>query len=264
MPDTGVELRSDQVARKATGHSRRGRDVPDLHLGAMPGALYSPVPDLLTLLRCRLRPDCTALPDALRLVQRPQVRRNRWLQVGLGWFISPVRSTGHTAVWHDGGTGGFASCVALLPALGASIVVLADTARSVDRIGVRLLASLAESASSSHDRSHGSCMRSAARSMSPVPALLQIAGLVDDQDPVGTEVLDDEVAQLAGDRVGVPGGAGEQMLHAPGAGLAGLLGQRPAVARPSRPSSASTIAPSRVRDSGRTTCRPARPSSSST
>jgi D-alanyl-D-alanine-carboxypeptidase/D-alanyl-D-alanine-endopeptidase len=148
MPDTAVDLSPDQAARKAAGHSRRGREVPDWRLGAMAGAgaLYSTVPDLLTLLRAHLRPDGTALPDALRLVQQPQVRRNRWLQAGLGWFLSPVRSSGHTALWHNGGTGGFASYIALLPTAQAGVVVLADTARSVDRLGVRLLSSLAGSA----------------------------------------------------------------------------------------------------------------------
>jgi CubicO group peptidase (beta-lactamase class C family) len=147
LPDTAVDLRPDQLTRKAAGHSRRGRVVPDWHLGAMPGAgaLYSTVPDLLTLLRAHLEPDGTTLRDALGLVQRPRARRNRWLQVGLGWFLSPVRSTGHTALWHNGGTGGFAGYLALLPAAEAGVVVLADTARSVDRAGVRLLASLAGS-----------------------------------------------------------------------------------------------------------------------
>jgi serine-type D-Ala-D-Ala carboxypeptidase/endopeptidase len=150
MPDTAVDLQPDQVGRKADGHSRRGRVVPDWHLGAMPGAgaLYSTVPDLLTLLCAHLLPDRTALPDALRLVQRPRVRRNRWLQVGLGWFLSPVRSSGHTALWHNGGTGGFASYVALVPAAQAGVVVLSDTARSVDRLGVGLLSTLARTAGS--------------------------------------------------------------------------------------------------------------------
>src|SRR5205085_5076865 len=67
--------------------------------------------------------------EAFRLVQQPRVRRNRWLQVGLGWFLFPVRSTGLTALWHNGGTGGFASYAALLPAADAGVVVLADTAR---------------------------------------------------------------------------------------------------------------------------------------
>jgi hypothetical protein len=40
-------------------------------------------------------------------------------------------------------------------------------------------------------------------------ALLHIPGLVHHQDPAGAQVLDDEAAQLAGDRVGVPHRAAE-------------------------------------------------------
>jgi hypothetical protein len=66
-----------------------------------------------------------------------------------------------------------------------------------------------------------------------VPALLQIPRLIDDQDPVGgAEMIDDEATQLAGDRIGVPHRAGQQLLHPPRPGLTGLLGQRPAVLRP--------------------------------
>jgi D-alanyl-D-alanine-carboxypeptidase/D-alanyl-D-alanine-endopeptidase len=168
MPDTAGDLRPDQEVRKATGRSRRGRAVPEWHLGAMPGAgaLYSTVPDLLTFLRAHLRPAGNALPDALPLVQQSRVRRNRWLQVGLGWFLSPVRSSGHTALWHNSGTGGFASYVALLPAAEASVLVLADTARSVDRLGVRRLSTLAESACPAHDRRHGPPVWPAAQPMS--------------------------------------------------------------------------------------------------
>jgi CubicO group peptidase (beta-lactamase class C family) len=107
------------------------------------GALYSTVPDLLALLRAHLQPDGTALPEALRLVQQPRVRKDRWLQVGLGWLLSPVRSLDFTALWHNGRTGGFSSYVALLPAAGVGVVVLADTAVPVERLGLRLLSAVA-------------------------------------------------------------------------------------------------------------------------
>lgn len=152
MPDTAVDLRPDQQDRKAVGHSRRGNAVPDWHLGAMSGAgaLYSTVHDLLTLLHAHREPASTALPEALRLVQQPRVRGNRWLEVGLGWFLSSIRSSIHTALWHNGGTGGFASYVALVPTADAGVVVLADTARSADRTGVRLLSTLDRTAVHHH------------------------------------------------------------------------------------------------------------------
>src|SRR4051794_5240771 len=67
---------------------------------------------------------------------------------GLVPLPGPIQRA-HGAVaqrWH----GGFASYVALLPAAEAGVVVLADTARSVDRLGVRLLATLATTAERSH------------------------------------------------------------------------------------------------------------------
>ena len=150
MPDTVVQPRPDQKERRAVGHSRWGRAVPDWHLGAMPGAgaLYSTVPDLLALLRAHLQPDGTALPEALRLVQQPRVRSNRWLHVGLGWLLSPVRSSDQTALWHNGRTGGFSGYVAVVPAAGAGVVVLADRAGPVERAGVPLLSAVVKAAGS--------------------------------------------------------------------------------------------------------------------
>jgi serine-type D-Ala-D-Ala carboxypeptidase/endopeptidase len=143
--DTVVRPRPYQVDRRATGHSNRRRAVPDWDLGAMPGAgaLHSTVNDLLTLLRAHLEPDTCALPEAVRLVQQPRATAHRWLRVGLGWHLSPVRGTQHSALWHNGGTGGFASYVALMPDAHVGVVVLTNTARPVDRVGIRLLQRLA-------------------------------------------------------------------------------------------------------------------------
>jgi hypothetical protein len=60
--------------------------------------------------------------------------------------------------------------------------------------------------------------------------LLDEAGLIHHQHRVRVaQVLDDIVAQVVADPVGVPPGAVEQPLHAVGDQLAGLLGQPPAV-----------------------------------
>ena len=117
LHDTVAHLDPARLARRATGHSRPRRPVPDWDLGGMPGAgaLYSTVTDLLTLGRKQLAPDTTPLCEALRLVQQPQARGNRWVQVGLGWHLIPVRGSPLTALWHNGGTGGFASHVSLVP-----------------------------------------------------------------------------------------------------------------------------------------------------
>jgi D-alanyl-D-alanine-carboxypeptidase/D-alanyl-D-alanine-endopeptidase len=70
---------------------------------------------LLTLLRAHAHPDDTPLAEALRLAQRPRARANRWLQVALAWHLVEVRGTSRTALWHNGGPGGFCSVVAVVP-----------------------------------------------------------------------------------------------------------------------------------------------------
>jgi D-alanyl-D-alanine-carboxypeptidase/D-alanyl-D-alanine-endopeptidase len=144
LTDTVVAPGPEQLRRRATGHTRPGRPVPDWDLGGMlgAGALYSTAADLLTFMRQQLTPGTTASADALRLVQEPQVRANRWVRVGLGWHLIPVKGTSSTALWHNGGTGGFASHVSLVPDADVGVVVLTSTARPVDRPGMRLLQQL--------------------------------------------------------------------------------------------------------------------------
>jgi hypothetical protein len=63
-----------------------------------------------------------------------------------------------------------------------------------------------------------------------VPALLHIPGLIDDQHRPGiTQVLNHVGPQVCLNPVGVPDGAGQQVLHAIGRAVAGVLGDRPAV-----------------------------------
>jgi len=60
--------------------------------------------------------------------------------------------------------------------------------------------------------------------------LLEIPGLVHHQDRLGVaEVLHHIGAYVVADRVVVPHRPGEQVLHAVGAGVPGVLGDRPAV-----------------------------------
>ena len=61
-------------------------------------------------------------------------------------------------------------------------------------------------------------------------ALLQEAGLVEHQHGIRiAEVLDHIGAQVIAHRIGIPVHAGEEVLHAIGAGIAGRFGQVPAV-----------------------------------
>jgi serine-type D-Ala-D-Ala carboxypeptidase/endopeptidase len=51
----------------------------------------------------------------------------------------PLSAPQEPVVWHNGGTWGFSSFAAFSPERHRAVVVLSNTARSVDRLGWRLL-----------------------------------------------------------------------------------------------------------------------------
>ena len=102
------------------------------------GSLRSTVADMLTLLEASLAPPSGPPGPALVLARQPRVRVGRRMSVGLGWLLVERRGR-PPLVWHNGGTWGFRSFAGFVPAAGVAAVVLSSSARSVDRLGFRLL-----------------------------------------------------------------------------------------------------------------------------
>jgi serine-type D-Ala-D-Ala carboxypeptidase/endopeptidase len=148
MPDTMIVPTGEQTTRLATGHTRKGRPVPPLQLPALAaaGALRSTATDMLRLLRANLDPARTPLAAQLERTQLPRLRVARHAEVGLGWLIAHPPGAAGPVLWHNGGTGGFRSFAAVARETGTAVVVLSNTARSVDRLGLRLLKALAGAA----------------------------------------------------------------------------------------------------------------------
>ena len=65
------------------------------------------------------------------------------MEVGLGWLIFRPPDQAGPVLWQNGGTNGFHSFVAVAREPNTAVVVLSNTARSVDRLGLRLLKALA-------------------------------------------------------------------------------------------------------------------------
>lgn len=148
MPDTLVVSSGEQAARMAVGHTRRGRPVPRFEIPALPGAgaLRSTATDMLRFLEANLDPAPTPLAAQIERIQQPRHRMGRGMQVGLGWLIVRSPEPAGPLLWHNGGTNGFRSFVGVARDRGIAVIVLSNTARSVDRLGLRLLKALSSSA----------------------------------------------------------------------------------------------------------------------
>ncbi|MBB1261220.1 serine hydrolase domain-containing protein [Streptomyces alkaliterrae] len=150
LVDTAVALTPEQTSRLATGHNALGRRTPRWRLADLAGAggIHSTVPDLLLLARAHLTPpadDSTTAPlaEAVRLTRgTAHPLPGGPSKAHPGWISFPLGSDGPQALFHNGGTGGYRSLLAVAPERQAAVVILSAQARSVDRAGLSLLTRL--------------------------------------------------------------------------------------------------------------------------
>ncbi|GAT70192.1 putative beta-lactamase [Planomonospora sphaerica] len=147
MADTRVALDPERTARLAPGHSRLGRPRPRWNLAALAGAggLHSTVPDLLRLARTQFGDAPDGLAEAVALTHATGHRITGGATVRPGWIElrQPPGRGEHRTLFHNGGTGGYRSLLAVSPERRAAVVVLSADARSPDRVGMDLLTELA-------------------------------------------------------------------------------------------------------------------------
>lgn len=139
MKETRVAFTPEMRARLALGHTALGFetanwDIPTL---AGAGAIRSTTEDLLLFAKANLDPANGPLAPALRLAQSERHRINPALEIGLGWHISGV--AGLEIIWHNGETGGYHSYLGLDAKNRRAVVILTNTASSIDDIGSHLL-----------------------------------------------------------------------------------------------------------------------------
>lgn len=150
LADTAIATPAGAEGRLVQGRSRWGRRAGRWDLASLAGAggLVSTAPDLLDLLALWGPEGAGPLAAAAAATAVPRHRVNPALSVGLGWMVvrggeGPARfRREHDLLWHDGGTGGHRSFVAVVPATGAAVVVLSGRARSVTGLGLSLARSL--------------------------------------------------------------------------------------------------------------------------
>ncbi|MDP1889782.1 MAG: serine hydrolase, partial [Gemmatimonadaceae bacterium] len=141
MDDTRITLTAALLRRLAPGHRPDGSVVKnwDLTTLAGAGALRSTVNDMLTYIRANA--DSASNPLGATLAMTHGERHSAGspaVTIGLGWHRLRTPA-GNWIVWHNGGTGGYRSFTGYSEKTGEGIVVLANTANSVDEIGMHLL-----------------------------------------------------------------------------------------------------------------------------
>ena len=144
MNETWVVVPDSAAGRFARGHGADGAPVPHwtwTEPTAGAGGWRSSAADLLTLAQAALDPAATPLAEALALSLEPRVEIGDGRQIGLGWHTGRVDDV--PVVWHNGGTGGFRSFLAVAPDGGRAVVVLTNRSLDVDTLGIDVLRRLA-------------------------------------------------------------------------------------------------------------------------
>ena len=139
MEDTAVDLSAPLRARLAPGHDERLRPAANWDFTALAGAgaLRSTVNDMLTFVEANMGLRESALRPAMELAHAPQLTDPALgMDLGLGWIIAAEGD--RRFVWHNGATGGYASFIGFDPEAGEGVVILSNSAASVDDLAYRL------------------------------------------------------------------------------------------------------------------------------
>ena len=140
------ETPTSTLPARSPGHTALGRPTSPWQLAELAGAggLRSTATDLVAYLALHAPGASGPLADAARETRRPRAK------LGAGADRARVDhragqprpagvSTAHEVVLHEGGTGGFRTFAAVVPATGTAVVVLANQARGVGRLAMQVL-----------------------------------------------------------------------------------------------------------------------------
>jgi D-alanyl-D-alanine-carboxypeptidase/D-alanyl-D-alanine-endopeptidase len=143
MGDTSIALSADQQARFAQGHDEYMRPAkPWRFVRPGAGGIRSTANDMLTFAAAAIDPKSPIAP-AMKIALGARVPGgNQGYEQALGWQVGKLEPGAREMLIHNGGTGGFRSVLALLPAEGKAVVVLANAAAepATTDLGLHILA----------------------------------------------------------------------------------------------------------------------------
>ncbi len=147
MDRTFVTVPSSLEDTLVPGRNPQGHVTANWDMGVLAGAgaIKSTAHDMVTWIQANInRAEPTG--PLWKLSQLPTLAVSEDLSVGLGWHIST--SGGKKIHWHNGGTGGYRSCVAFRAESGTGVVILSNVSAfspqqdQIDALCFRLLETL--------------------------------------------------------------------------------------------------------------------------
>lgn len=132
MPNTFVDVPSSHTALLSNGHDASLNLAKHWHLATLAGAgaIKSNIKDMAQYLKANLNPQA----EMIKLTHKQTTGfDNKGPKVGLAWFTTEHDKDAY--LWHNGGTGGFRSFIGFDQTKNKGIVILENTANSMDSIG---------------------------------------------------------------------------------------------------------------------------------
>lgn len=147
MYDTKIKYPVSSNLKLAPGHNRKGKPVSNWNFEAMAPAagLKSTMNDLIPFVQANLNPPNMKLENAFAEVHQNKVnmlfgKNGRRTSMGYGWFTSNLNNESNEKVtWINGGTGGYRSYIGFIKDADVAIILLSNSANSVDEIGFEIL-----------------------------------------------------------------------------------------------------------------------------
>jgi serine-type D-Ala-D-Ala carboxypeptidase/endopeptidase len=138
LQSTRITLTPDMQKNLAKGHVGNievsNWDIPTL---AGAGAIRSTAVDMIKYLSANMGATKTSLYPAMQLSHKNTRPEGSKPMVGLGWHKMPAGD--REIIWHNGGTGGYRTFIGFLDNGSKAVVVLSNSATSIDDIGNHLL-----------------------------------------------------------------------------------------------------------------------------
>ena len=138
-----VQKANPKTQKVVKVYNEKGEEVPlwDWKALAGAGSLKSTVHDLLRFAQYQFKLPESTLENAMALTRQFTYYLPPNTDIGLAWHMNMIDEV--IQIWHNGGTYGSSSFIGLVPDKKSAIVVLSNSAISVDEISEHILKKIA-------------------------------------------------------------------------------------------------------------------------